>query len=121
MNNFMQSKMSSFGYGYKANVLSHLSWISWIIIPSSFSGLIFGKDWYVKLFCILVIAFLLVYNVIKYEYWSKKDPDRLQTERYNLEKRRIDIYASKGGLPHEIDPSETMTPMLLNHKENGGD
>jgi hypothetical protein len=112
MMQYIKSQLSS-GGGYKANVLSHLSWITWIIIPSSFWGLIQCDDLIIKIFCILVISLLIGYNILKYEYWSKKDPDRLQTEKYVLEKRRMDIFASKGTPPQEINGSEIISSSAL--------
>ena len=66
-----------------------------------------------------IILGLIIYNLVKYEYWSKKDPDRLQTEKFILEKRRMDIYASKGELPQEMLPSNNTTPMLIEKHEKG--
>ncbi len=104
---------------YKSNVLTHISWISWIVFPTAFWGLATTHDWMTKVFCMVIILLLLIYNIVKYEYWAKHDPNRLQTEYYNLENRRLDIVQAKGDAPRIANPSESvLNPKLLDESKD---
>ena len=41
-------------------------------------------------------AICAVYTLLANTYWTFKDPDRLQTERYRLSNRQLDIYERRG-------------------------
>ena len=56
----------------------------------------------------MIIAFALYY-ARQYEYWKKKDPDRLQSEWLVLEKMKT-MMGIKGQSPEPIEGKEIVNP-----------
>ena len=61
--------------------------------------------WYGSLTIGVGIAAYFIFCAKKYDYFAKKDPDKLQSETFQIEKRKMEIQASKN--PEELyEPGE---------------
>ncbi len=99
MSNIGQRFLLSRGYGYKSNVMTPLYWITAFVFSAGVIGIRENSDLFTKIFCMSIIFIMISLDIGIYLYWTKINPDRLQTEKYRLENRKIDIIASKSGLP----------------------
>ena len=108
--NFSQiiSQLST-GRQFKSNVLTPLAWGGLLIIPLCFYGLFTVESPIIQAFCGLMIIAFALYYARQYEYWKKKDPDRLQSEWLVLEKMKT-MMGIKGQSPEPIEGKEIVNP-----------
>jgi len=107
----MYKIMSQFSSGrkYRSNILSPLLWLNAVVFPCCFYGVFKIEGNVIKTFCGFLIIGLLLYDIIKYEYWQKNDPDRLHSEWFLAEKIKAEM-AIQGGKPKLINEDEIITP-----------
>ena len=102
------------GLKVRSNVLTHLAWLSVPVLIPSFWGLFTSTDWFVKIFCAIIIIAYIAYNFWKYDYWAKTDPDRLHTEKFYLDKRKLEWMVGRQDEPPRLsDASEPIVPPPL--------
>lgn len=70
------------------SILNPLLWLCGIVIPFSIFSAYLSRGWMRVFFCIL-IAVVIGLTLVAYFIWTFRDPDRLQSEDYQLEKQRI--------------------------------
>jgi len=86
-----------------------------IVLPSSIVCFILGAIFNIIILVYSGIAFLSIlifYFLYKYNYFSKNDPDRLQTEKYQLEKSKMVMeYEAKKQIAVPSDSLITTIPL----------
>lgn len=95
----------------RSNVLTYLGWYGILILGPSFYGLLTSGDLIIKVFCGILITGYTLYNVKNYEYWKRVDPDRLHSEKFYIDKMKLEWMIGKQGEPPRLsDPSEPTEP-----------
>ncbi len=80
--------------GRKRTVLSPLLWLLGIIIPATLCA--FHFDFFMlEIILSIMLGILFLTIIIGFFYCLIKKPDYLQSEKFRLEKRRLDIEAKK--------------------------
>ena len=74
--------------GHGKNVMSPLNWFVGIAETALMSGLILSPETWVKIFCASLVLVVLGFYAYVYRYFMKSNPDRLQTEEFNLISRK---------------------------------
>ncbi len=69
----------------RKNILNSLLWLSGITFPSGSFAITFGA-WPGSLIAFVVGCLPVLASIWYYRHWSNRDPDRLQTEGYRLER-----------------------------------
>jgi energy-coupling factor transporter transmembrane protein EcfT len=90
--------------GYKSNALAPLIWLDIFVIPILLTGVFFIKIVALKYALVSIIFMLLLFTLIMYVLLFKKDPKLLQSEKYRLEDKRLDLIAQKDG-PEPLNPN----------------
>jgi hypothetical protein len=94
------------------DVLGPLRPFSYVTVPvlaiSSFFGLLYGF-WISAIVSGCLGAAVIIFYLYSYFHWMRKDPDRLQTESYRLDERRLGLMAEKS-IPLEISSLTDMEP-----------
>lgn len=110
-------------YGYRSSAISPLLWInSLIALPCLMLSCIVssGLKWGFFSIAVCVIG----YTLYKYNFLVNKDPRLVQSEKFQLESKKLDIIAKKGG-DIIIDPVSlpiTEEPKYLEHvKDSSGE
>ena len=86
----------AFQRGQRSSALTPLLWLTAIVAVPSLYLSVQTQGW--TRVALLALAVLLVSAVlIAYIYLVRKDPRLIQSESFQLESRRLDIVASKGG------------------------
>ena len=70
------------------SVLNPLLWLCGIIAPTTTPAIYFAEGFY-KFYFFMVFALTVVATISAYFIWMFKDPIRLQSEDYRLERQRI--------------------------------
>lgn len=92
-------KLVGVGVGYKkrTNIMSSLLWLL-VVLASIFSAIIYtAKNTFLIWFFAGIIASVVAFSLCVFWYFLKNDPDRLQSEEYNIESRKI-------ALGHKAEP-----------------
>lgn len=83
---------------YTDNVMKPINWVVSFIELLFMSGVLFGPSFWIQILsAVLLVKVLLIYFGI-YIYWMLSDPNRLQSEGYNLEVLEVH------GLSDALDP-----------------
>ncbi|HEY8335306.1 MAG TPA: hypothetical protein VIQ05_16050 [Tardiphaga sp.] len=69
------------------SAVNPLLWLAALVLPTTLTGAYFLSD-YRSLF-VAIFLFVIAAPVGAYFYWMIKDPNRLQSEDYQLEKQRM--------------------------------
>jgi hypothetical protein len=75
----------------RTNAMRPLNWFIGIAQTLLSGGLFAYPDFWVKIFCAVLIVCLLIFYGAVYVYFMVKNPDRLQSEQYNLEAKEISL------------------------------
>lgn len=62
-------------------------------------------------FGIIILVSIVIYFIYKYEWFSRKDPDRLQTEEFLLAKKELEYMAIQGEQPKLVENTEIVSPI----------
>lgn len=71
--------------------MSPLTWVTSISAPFLFSGVIYSNDIFIKVALLSVFIVCLSFYLGVYTYFMCKDPDRLQSEDYNIIKKYLSL------------------------------
>lgn len=94
--NYMAGYGKAVEQGYRSNALAPLVWLDIFALPILLTGVFFIKIVIIKYILIGIIFILLLFTLIMYVVLFKKDPKLLQSEKYRLEDKRLDLIAQKG-------------------------
>lgn len=75
----------------RKNILNSLLWLSAATFPSGSFAVTFGP-WPGSLIVFGVGCIPVLSAIWYYRHWSNRDPDRLQTEGYNLENKAMTLF-----------------------------
>lgn len=75
----------------KHNVMTPLNWGVGIAETALMSGVILSDDSFVKISCLFIVVVVLLFYGYVYHHFMKKDPDRLQTEDYNIRTQELTL------------------------------
>ena len=88
----------------RSAALTSLLWLLAILLPSLLVSAIFaGPDTFLTYSLIVLVSFSVAAIFVAYFYFMIKDPDRLQTERFMITQRKLNILEMKGADPIPID------------------
>lgn len=82
---------------YKDNVMVSINWVVAFIEALFLGGLIGGKSLWIQIASLMLMVILGGVYFAIYIYWMRHDPNRLQSEGYNLE-------LASSGLSDDKDP-----------------
>ena len=94
---FLQSATES-GLKVKSQAMSPILWLVGLCCTSALALVYLAPGHMSLFFCMGLIVLAAVYAVTKYEYWAKKDPDRLGSEAFVMGSR-IGRFAEKSKDP----------------------
>jgi len=96
----------------KNNAMTPLNWGVGIAETALMSGVIASDDAFVKISCIsIVIAVLLFYGYV-YNHFMIKDPDRLQSEDYNIRTQELTLLHDETDISAPILSVESNLPIV---------
>jgi hypothetical protein len=96
MPKFLYFLSGSKSRAYKSNVLVSISWVFAFCEILFGVGVMKGPELWIKIFSAIIMTILLIFYCFMYGYFAIKDPDRLQSEGYNLERQNLDtLYEQK--------------------------
>ena len=112
--------MNDFGHRYRgfargeggqvsgrSNVMSPLNWFVGIAETALMSGLILGQETWVKIVCAALVVGVLVFYGYVYHFFMKTNPDRLQTEQFNLISQEMTLLSENSALPPTVTVLDT--------------
>lgn len=98
---------------YKANVMASINWVIGFLEFIFMSGLVFGPTLWIQIFSGVLICLSLAFYLSMYLFFAISDRDRLQSERFQIDKFMINaLYESKGSIDADkisFTPSDTPT------------
>lgn len=97
------------------NIMNPTLWLCGISTPVFlFAGYGFRDDHPLRNLLIGVSIVPLVLAVLVYLYWTRREPDRLQSEEYQLQRQEMQLLQKKTGVA-VIDPSTV--PVIANPRK----
>lgn len=75
--------------GYKQNAMVSISWVIGIVEVFFMQGLIWGPSLWIQISCLVMMVALLGFYCYSFRHFMLKDPDRLQSESYNIVKNIV--------------------------------
>lgn len=97
--------------GRKSNAMSPLNWFASIVEIALVSGLILSNTTWVKITCATLVFAVIVFYAYVYCYYMRTDPNRLQTEEYNILSQQLTLLSNPTSTPPEVRLRPT-APML---------
>ena len=91
------SKHHGSGQGSKANVMTSINWVATFIGLALIYGVIYGTELWIKIFCSCLVMMGIFFYFGMFFYFAIRNPDRLQSEKYQIEKLTIDALYEKEG------------------------
>jgi hypothetical protein len=85
------------GEYHKNNVMTPLNWFVAIAEAALMSGVILSDNLFVKVACLSLVVLVLLFYAYVYRYFMMKDPNRLQSEGYNLKTQELSLFS------HDLD------------------
>jgi|ERR1700689_1981995 hypothetical protein len=82
---------------FSSNVMSPLLWLNALVSIPCLLGSFLTNDGALRYFFFFLAVIILGYSLLKYEFWSKKDPRLLMSESTQIELTKLDIIQEKGG------------------------
>ncbi len=98
---------------YRSNALTAPLWAVALCALLVGYTTVSGSDLIVRYFSLAAFAWSLGYFQIKYNYWQKKDPKKLQSEYHIEEMRKLDIIAKADEKPRIAAPTDQVRPKGL--------
>ena len=92
------------GRGSRSNILNPLLWLCAI---TTIPGLYYIFHDSLHLLVQVVIFIPMIFTITAYTYFMFLDPDRLQTEEFQLTKRHLDLMENKGDKGPTIITADT--------------
>jgi len=98
--------------GYKSNAFAPLVWFNAIIQPLLYIVIYFISNDIIKYILVAVSSAVLIFSGIMYLVIFLKDPRLLQSERFRIEDKKLDMISQKGS-DIVIEPVNLTTPPQL--------
>ena len=98
----------------RKNILNSLLWLSAVTFPSGSATVAFGP-WPGSLVVFVVSCIPVLSAIWYYRHWSNRDPDRLQTEGFNLENKAMTLL----GVGEKQAAIEVQAGKLIDNPEKG--
>ena len=91
------------------SVMSPYLWMAGITLGILVPGIVLTTG-YVQLILTLLVVGVIAFGIGAFAYFMLKEPDRLQSEDYQIETRRIQLLAEPGKHSQTIDLSAEQMP-----------
>jgi hypothetical protein len=78
------------------NAMNPILYLCGIVVPSCMAGLVYGTHWMTSVVCALGFFAAIGTAIYSYVHFMHSDPDRLQSEEYNIQQRKLDMIQEKG-------------------------
>ncbi len=98
--------------GYKSNAYAPIVWFNAIILPIFFTVALCLGDCAAQIVLIYVACGIVIFSAIMYLVIFIKDPKLLQSERFRIEDRKLDLVSTKGA-DFKVLPVDLSTPPQL--------
>lgn len=85
----------------RKNAMSSVCWVLSVLLPMSVSIFIWGALW-VQIFFAILDLLCVFWYFYTYNHFMKHDPDRLQSEKFQIAKYAKQLAAQKGNSAIEI-------------------
>ena len=108
--------MPKFEHQPRKNILNSMLWLSAITFPSGSFAVTFGP-WPGSALAFAVGCLPVLASIWYYRHWSNRDPDRLQTEGYRLERDAMTI----AGVGRKPTPLGNISGVLIANPEGEED
>ena len=95
--------------GYKSNAFAPLVWFNAIVDPILLVSSYISDEPVAKYFLMGTVCLLIVFSAIMYAIIFFKDANLLQSEKYRIEDKKLDLIAAKGS-DIQIEPVNLTTP-----------
>jgi len=82
--------------GYKSNAFAPIVWFNAIVLPILFVVALNIDNEKAQLFLIYVACAIAVFSALMYLIIFLKDPKLLQSERFRIEDKKLDLISQKG-------------------------
>ncbi|HVW16395.1 MAG TPA: hypothetical protein VHB54_21355 [Mucilaginibacter sp.] len=82
--------------GSKTNAYAPLIWQCSIVCVLSIGGMYYFKEPVIRYVFLGLIVLVVIFALVMYVVLLIKDPKLLQSEKYRIEDKKLDIIASKG-------------------------
>ena len=106
----MRKKASSKGgYHCRGNVMTPITWFGGVFESALIPAAAYYHDTWVSIACIILASAMFLSYFGMYMYFAVKDPDRLQSEQYNLYQQELTV--DQGEIT-VIVPSHNITSAL---------
>lgn len=96
--------------GSKTNAFAPLILLCSIVIFTSMIGIYYFNESLIKYLFVALIFLVIIFALVMYVVLLVKDPNLLQSERYRIEDKKLDIIASKGE-EIQFNPVDLTTPI----------
>jgi hypothetical protein len=103
--------------GYRSNAFAPLVWFNAIVNSFLLIGICYTNEIIVKYIFTICLGIILIFTLVMYLALFIKDPKLLQSERFRLEDKKLDMISQKGS-DIVIQPVDLTTPYKL---EDGND
>lgn len=110
--NFVANLSGIIKAGYKTNAFAPLVWFNAVADPSLIISINCSDDKSMKLIFLLCVILIILCTLVAYFYMLFKRPDLLQSEKFRIEDKKLDLIASKGS-DIVISPVNLTTPILI--------
>ena len=101
--------------GYKSNAFSPIAFYAYFLILPLIGAAVWIHNFVLQCIFVAVIVIIALFPLVMYLLLFKKDPRLLQSEKFRLEEKKLNMIAEKGG---SIKISEVD---LNNNTRIGGD
>ncbi len=91
------------GEAFKGNVMTPLNWMTGICTTILVGGGVASQEPWLKITLVVIAIFILLFYARMYRHFALNDPDRLQSEKYNLSQRELTISTKYSAPQIQID------------------
>lgn len=116
-NQYLANLVNLVKVGYKSNAFAPLVWFNGIVDPLLLiiAVIVGGITSYIL---IILLGLIILFSLAMYAIIFAKNPNLLQSERYRLEDKKLDLIASKGS-EFMINPVDITPQQFLEDNQNG--
>lgn len=99
------------GNATKSNVMTPLNWFVGIVELLLITGCIAAAREYVAVTCMALIVLILVFYMAIYLLFALRNPDRLQSETYNIKMKEFTLFKQVDNSPPEMGAEDKIIPL----------
>ena len=81
----------------RSNVLTPLNWLIPLVELLLLGGCLKAEKSYIVIVCLCLMVILVLFYLCAYVYFALRDPDRLQSETYNIKMKEITLFTQGDG------------------------